>query len=355
MSLKNNARLSVERLDDRTLPAVLNLAGAATEVAADGFIARRVDGADVADFTRFVRLQGFGTEEGYNTTARRTQFDEIRGPNIQSALTLGEVPVVVVNGVAYREFVLNVNQNRFASRLALDEVQVFLGDTANRTGYRSARGGTLGGERPVFDLDARQNNTIVLNDRANGAGFGDMVLLIPDAAFAGAGDDAFVTLYSRFTRSNGGSETWAVRQFVAEPPPPPPPANTAVLSGYVFVENQGGNGIKDAGEQGLGGIRVFLYGEDAQGNTIQAETVTDENGFYSFTGLAPAVYTLSVSGPELPTDVNGTEVRDGQDFVGSLGGTAGADLDNLLSGINVDAGAQGVNYNFTMYPYGSGS
>ena len=71
-----------------------------------------------------------GSEQGYNTDARPLQFDENKSPQFTRSLTLGEVPVVNVGGVEYREFLLDINQKSSASLLSLDEVRVFLGGHA---------------------------------------------------------------------------------------------------------------------------------------------------------------------------------------------------------------------------------
>ena len=103
---------------------------------------------------------------------------------------------------------------------------------------------TLGGQQAKFDLDAERNVSIMLNARLNaGSGKGDMVLLVPESAFAGVAADSFVYLYSRFGgifggRANGGFEEWSVRKSCGEPPPPPaPPAGTSSLSGMVFFDD----------------------------------------------------------------------------------------------------------------------
>src|SRR5437899_1740853 len=60
----------------------------------------------------FVRIQNNGTEQGYNTSARPVQFDEKTDPNYTRPLLLSSVPVVNINGVNYRQFLLDINQNK---------------------------------------------------------------------------------------------------------------------------------------------------------------------------------------------------------------------------------------------------
>lgn len=53
------------------------------------------------------------------------------------------------------------------------------------------------------------------------------------------------------------------------------------------------DGIQDAGEPGLGNVEVKLY--DPSGLTLLATTVTDNEGTYIFTQLAPAAYIIRVA------------------------------------------------------------
>src|SRR5262249_15375762 len=160
-----------------------------------GFIARQIDAAPTSQFDTFLRIRGdFGdSEKGYNTTSRKQQFDSVISSSVHPELTLSEVPIVTVNGVNYREFILDASQRGF-QRMSVDTVQIFLGSSSNLTNYRN---GTLGGLRPVFDMDATKNVSLVLNAGRNaGAGFGDISLLVPDSKFAGASPNTFVYLYS---------------------------------------------------------------------------------------------------------------------------------------------------------------
>lgn len=331
-----SAKLSAEQLDERTLPAVaLNLGSVGAQAAANGFIAQQAN-VPASESETFLRLDGARTQEGYNTTARRSQFDEVRG-NYSRALTLEQIPVVVVNGVRYREFLLSVNENRSSPRLSLDEVQIFVASRSNLTGYNERRG-TLGGLRPVFDLDAGGDVSIIVDDRVNGRGrASDMTLLIPDAAFANANAGSFIYLYSEMgstfgARASGGYEEWSVRTVFA---PPPPPSNTASLSGYVFLDSNG-DGLKDEGEQGIAGVVIVLDGVNDLGETITMTVETDANGFYSFTALRAGTYNLQ---EEQPGDYS-----DGDDFLGTADGFADNDF---FGSIALAANQQGQNYNFT--------
>src|SRR5262245_51004015 len=51
-----------------------------------------------------------GEEQGYNTSGRPTQYDEVTDGNYTRNLTFGEVPTVVIAGVAYKQFILDINE-----------------------------------------------------------------------------------------------------------------------------------------------------------------------------------------------------------------------------------------------------
>ncbi len=106
------------------------------------------------------------------------------------------------------------------------------------------------------------------------------------------------------------------------------------LSGWVF-EDVNSNGIRDAGEPGIGGVRVDLTGLAGPGESVARTTTTNVDGSYSFDQLAPGTYALRETQP--------VDFVDGQDRVGSLGGTASNDF---LSNIVLGGGQSGTDYNF---------
>lgn len=159
----------------------------------------------------FVRLQANGTEQGYNTGARPVQFDEKTDPNFTRNLLLSDVPVVTVNGTAYRQFLLDINENSGGNNelLSLDQLQLFQSNSGDLNNFPN-----LGTK--VYDLDAGGNNLIMLDYSLNhGSGSGDMFALIPDSLFDPS--IPFLYLYSQFGNtvgadgsSDAGFEEWSV-------------------------------------------------------------------------------------------------------------------------------------------------
>jgi len=63
------------------------------------------------------------------------------------------------------------------------------------------------------------------------------------------------------------------------------------IHGYKF-HDLNGNGLDD-GEPRLEGWTIVLVGTDGMGNAVSDSTLTDSNGEYEFTELAPGTYTIS--------------------------------------------------------------
>ncbi len=112
----------------------------------------------------------------------------------------------------------------------------------------------------------------------------------------------------------------------------------ASLSGFVYSDANN-DGVKQAGESGIGGTFVTLTGTDDLGNVVNVTTTTANlTGAYSFTNLRPsdaAGYTITETQP--------AAFLDGKDTIGTPGGTVANDQ---FSGLSIVAGTAGVNNNF---------
>lgn len=165
----------------------------------------------------FVRIQGAGLEQGYNTDYRPLEFDENSSPTFTRSLPLSMVPIVDLGGVWYREFGLDINEpkNEPENLLSLDKVQLFLGSSPAAHDYA---GGGLGTKIWDLDLGTDGDSWVKLDFKLSpGSGWADMFMYVPDSLFTG-GD--YVTLYSMFgaeySADNGldardGYEEWWVR------------------------------------------------------------------------------------------------------------------------------------------------
>jgi len=138
----------------------------------------------------FLRIQAKGVEEGFNTDHRPVQFDEKTDIHTRSLL-LTDVPQVTINGIPYREFLLDINETVPKSLLSLNDVQIFLESAPDLNVFSKLR-------NPVYKMDEGADNSVKLDYNLNhGSGSGDMLLYVPEANFA-ATSGAYVYLYSKF-------------------------------------------------------------------------------------------------------------------------------------------------------------
>src|SRR5262245_22706139 len=98
-------------------------------------------------FNTFVQIQHNGVEQGYNTDGTH-QFDEKNNSQFNNSLLLANVPIVIgdgsngtVEGVAYRQFILDINEVGGAgSVLSLDQLQIWQEESRSLTNFTSGAG-----------------------------------------------------------------------------------------------------------------------------------------------------------------------------------------------------------------------
>ncbi|WP_281256912.1 SdrD B-like domain-containing protein, partial [Candidatus Chloroploca asiatica] len=88
----------------------------------------------------------------------------------------------------------------------------------------------------------------------------------------------------------------------------------ATIGDRVWLDTNG-NGLQDAGENGLADIAVGLVGLTGPGDSVSLNTTTSITGSYIFTNLVPGVYTVTVTAtdPYTFTYANITEVSGATD------------------------------------------
>ena len=194
----------------------------------------------------FLRVQSNDDiETGYNTGGT-LEFDATAPWT--TALLLDDVPVVKLDGVNYRQFLVDINQNgnpdgRF---LSLDEIAIYQAPVGNLTGYATAPVPFGGAATFVWGLDdglpAGDDAWILMDYKLDtGSGSGDMFAYIPNSVFT---DLDYIYLYTVFGvhRPNTSNfEEWAVMLPGDVPPPPPPPPTVPVPGALLLV--LGGSGI----------------------------------------------------------------------------------------------------------------
>lgn len=107
------------------------------------------------------------------------------------------------------------------------------------------------------------------------------------------------------------------------------------ISGVVY-NDRNRNGVRNAGEYGLGGITVILTGNDDLGRAVRRTTVTAPDGTYNFGNLRSGSYFVSRSVP--------AGYQAGVARVGSLGGA----VNNGGIGVSLGFGNVGLRYDFAV-------
>jgi len=127
------------------------------------------------------------------------------------------------------------------------------------------------------------------------------------------------------------------------PPPSVPPSNTppASISGRVYVDSNT-DGVFDNGDTGIEGVGVTLTGTDSLGNPVLLTATTNASGLFKFTDLPAGTYTI---------DQPFTGFTPETSNLGTVNGvTNGTVLSGALAQVVLQAGDQGVNYNFANLP-----
>ena len=107
----------------------------------------------------------------------------------------------------------------------------------------------------------------------------------------------------------------------------------ASISGQVY-QDVNRDGALNGNDLAIPNVPVALNGADAFGNAVSRTTATDAAGAYSFAGLLPGNY--------LVTETQPAGYQQGNNTVGSLGGTVNGDQFNVA----VKDGDAGVHYDF---------
>ncbi|MFC5290891.1 SdrD B-like domain-containing protein [Actinokineospora guangxiensis] len=145
----------------------------------------------------------------------------------------------------------------------------------------------------------------------------------PGTGAAADGNDAFAVTLASGVSSTGNN-------FAERP--------TSSLAGLVY-EDVDGDGVRDGGEPGIGGVTVRLTGTDSAGNPVSLTTTTAADGTYSFPALSQGTYAVTETQPD--------GYADGVDSPGSAGGTASPP--DSITGIALPARTNATAYLFSEF------
>jgi len=110
------------------------------------------------------------------------------------------------------------------------------------------------------------------------------------------------------------------------------------VSGAVY-QDLNHNGVRDAAEPGIAGVKVQLMGKTDAGQVVKMDAVTDAQGNYTFTGVASGEYMLM--------EKHAAGFKNGSATPGTDGGTAHGP--NVIMGIDV-CHCDTTGYNFGEVP-----
>jgi uncharacterized repeat protein (TIGR01451 family) len=104
----------------------------------------------------------------------------------------------------------------------------------------------------------------------------------------------------------------------------------APVSGVVYIDTNR-NGIRDAGEIGRAGVRLDLTGTRPGGIAVTRTVISGADGSYTFAGLLPGTYAVSVA---VPGGLTATSPR----TISGIGVTSGTGSPNNNFGLNAPNG-----------------
>lgn len=281
----------------------------------------------------FLSIQKKNVQEGFDTDGA-FRYDQTR-PNFTDALPLNVVSQIEIDGVWYRELILDANEANADpdAQFSIDEFELWLCATPDAATYEWYDDFATNTDdcRKVYDFrdemltgDPKVGYASDANTQGSGSDL-DYHILIPEDYFGATGcyynpaADCGVYLIL-WTKMGGVGGDWVVGSTFEE-------FSTLVrevptgFKGGVKYHDLNGNGERDDGEPGLEGWTIELW----QNGAKIAETTTDADGAYLFADLLPGDYTAKEVCPEgwiqsepAPTGGCGSGVYDFAVFPGQL-------------------------------------
>ncbi len=110
-------------------------------------------------------------------------------------------------------------------------------------------------------------------------------------------------------------------------------AQPVEISGFVY-HDRNNNGIKESGEEGIGGVDIQIVSITTIGSPVTRTVRTNADGSYELVGLPPGVYRVVQTQP--------SGYIDGKDSLGRVNGQSrGAASNDVFSDIRLDGNDSG--------------
>ena len=269
-------------------------------------------GAGTGQYNTFLAISdNDGNERGFNSDDTNPLDNTNNDIDVSKTHTvlLGTIPVKIIDGVAYYEFHVDLNEsnNVPSAQISLDAFQIY---TSNNAGIEDLN--VLQSQNLAYNMDAGGDVTLLMSDASSsGSGNDDYAVLVPVANFAGQ-DPATTYLYLYVEMGfkggdfavNGTFEEWNIQQ-------------AGTLNGTKFSDVNS-DGVRDQDgvdnilgnaddEVGVGGVTIFI---DDNKNGIfdpltERSTVTNADGSYSFAGVAVGTHQIDEIVPLGSTQTTG--------------------------------------------------
>lgn len=196
-------------------PYSLNLVGkTGTQVNIDGAIFQASgSNSGSGGYTQVYALTSGGNISGYNYDGPKASrpFDQTSQGVADTHLELGSVPVVIINGVPYLQFLYDAPN--FGTNYQFTDIKIYVQSDPNNTATpvlvtNEANLGNLGSLR--YSFDAVQDNTLTITGADSGSGAGDMQIYVPYSNFAGLNNSDNVYFWVKMTNTvNSGFQEFA--------------------------------------------------------------------------------------------------------------------------------------------------
>jgi hypothetical protein len=186
-------------------------------------------------FESFLQTQDTPSEEGYNTDGDK-EFDTGSSPTFNHAILVSAIPTVAcesldgfvsTTGLCWELFA-DINDSNAndpdAAQIQLTQLEIWLTDDAEITGYDQGGTGFGGDADLVYDFEG----TVLINDVNQGSGRGDLRYLIPldgivlpdNCEFGSAACTTYFVVYTEWGdpadgdyKSDSGFEEWKVKTY----------------------------------------------------------------------------------------------------------------------------------------------
>ena len=231
--------------------------------------------------------------------------------------SFGDVPQAAVSGVVYDD--LNANGVRDVGEPGIAGAQVSL------SGHSTAGPLTTGADG-AYVFDGLEPGTYTLTS-TEASGYLDAF----ETAGTAGGNVSTVSGSATITNIVLGVGVRSTGYLFGD-------VRAASLAGVVFDDTDS-DGVRDAGEAGLGGVFVALNGTDMFGAAVHVDGTTELDGTYSFPDLLPGTYRINEAQPGA--------YLDGSETVGTAGGTIDTAPDgDEISDIELGSGVAATGYLF---------